>query len=162
MNHTCRTFTAVCTVPPDAKPGDYPVRAQLTLGGDVPEAWRQTVEDVCIVTVGAEAPGDLVRLVSEPADIVVAPGETARLTVTVGSDARADLALEAHLISPWGTWEWTGPAACGAVLRAGSTVEVGFDIAPPPWLDPGQWWALVRIGCAGRLLYTPAVRITVR
>jgi cyclohexanecarboxylate-CoA ligase len=39
--------------------------------------------------------------------------------VTVGTDARADLALEAHLISPWGTWEWIGPASCGAVLPAG-------------------------------------------
>jgi alpha-mannosidase len=150
------------TVPADAEPGDYPVRAQLKLRGDVPEPWRQTVEDVCVVTVGAKAPGELVRLVTEPADVVVARGDTARLTATVGSDARADLALEAHLISPWGTWEWTGPAACGAVLRAGSTVEVGFDIAPPPWLAPGQWWALVRIGCAGRLLYTPAVTVTVR
>ena len=25
-----------------------------------------------------------------------------------------DLAVEAHLISPWGTWEWMGPAAVGA------------------------------------------------
>ena len=25
-----------------------------------------------------------------------------------------DLAVEAHLISPWGTWEWIGPAAHGA------------------------------------------------
>ncbi|HTY27928.1 MAG TPA: NEW3 domain-containing protein [Mycobacterium sp.] len=149
------------TVPADAEPGDYPVRAQLELGGDVPEAWRQTDEDVCVVSVGAE-PGELVRLVDEPADVVVAPGESSRLAVTVGSDAHADLALEAHLISPWGTWEWIGPASCGAVLRAGSTVEVGFDITPPPWLTPGQWWALIRIGCAGRLLYTPAVTVTVR
>ena len=90
------------------------------------------------------------------------PGEPARLTVTVGSDARADLALEAHLISPWGTWEWIGPAACGAVLPARGTVELGFDVAPPAWLEPGQWWALVRVGCAGRLVYSPAVKVTVR
>lgn len=150
------------SVPADAEPGDYPVRAQLKLGGDVPQAWRQTVEDVCVVTVGAEARGELVRLVTEPDDVVVAPGDTARLTVTVAGDARADLALEAHLISPWGTWEWMGPAAVGEVLRAGATVEVGFDITPPPWLAPGRWWALIRIGCAGRLLYTPAVTVTVR
>ena len=50
----------------------------------------------------------------------------------------------------------------GVVLRAGSPVDIGFDVAPPPWVVPGQWWALVRIGCAGRLLYTPAVAVTVR
>jgi hypothetical protein len=55
-----------------------------------------------------------------------------------------------------------GPAACGADLPAGSAVEVGFDINPPPWATPGTWWALIRIGCAGRLLYTPAVAVTVR
>ncbi|MBU3752146.1 MAG: hypothetical protein FGM52_17165, partial [Mycobacterium sp.] len=81
---------------------------------------------------------------------------------TVGSGARADLDLEAHVISPWGTWEWIGPASRGAMLPASSTVEVGFDVVPPPWLAPGRWWALIRIGCAGRLLYTPAVAVTVR
>ena len=86
----------------------------------------------------------------------------ARLRVTVASGAAADLALEAHLISPWGTWEWMGPAARGAVLPAGGEVEVGFDVAPPPWTVPGTWWALIRIGCAGRLLYSPAVAVRVR
>ena len=156
-----RETELLVTVPTDAEPGHYPVRAQLTLTGDVPPAWRQTVEDVCMVTVGV-VETDLVRLVGEPADIVLSRGETARLTVAVGSGARADLALEAHLISPWGTWDWIGPAAHGAVLPAGSTVEVGFDVTPPPWLTPGQWWALIRVGCAGRLLYTRAASVTVR
>ena len=35
-----------------------------------------------------------------------------------GTDARTDLAVEAHLISPWGTWEWIGPAAAGATVPA--------------------------------------------
>ncbi|APE19227.1 alpha-mannosidase [Mycobacterium sp. WY10] len=155
-----REAEIVVTVPPDAEPGDHPIRAQLTLSGDVPVAWKQAVEDVCVVSVGA--PGELVRLVTEPADIVVAAGERARLAVTVGSAAHTELSLEAHLISPWGTWEWTGPAACGVVVGARSEVEVAFDIAPPPWTKPGRWWALIRIGCAGRLLYTPAVAVTVR
>jgi hypothetical protein len=47
-------------------------------------------------------------------------------------------------------------------LPAHSTVDVGFDITPPPWVSPGRWWALIRIGCAGRLLYTAAVAVTVR
>ena len=147
-------------VPDYAAPGHYPVRAQLTLTGDVPPAWRQTVEDVCVITVGE--PGELVRLVGEPADIDLARGDSARLSAVVDSGAAADLGLEAHLISPWGTWEWMGPASQGTVLPAGSQVEVGFDVTPPPWVIPGQWWALIRIGCAGRLLYTPAVSVTVR
>ena len=79
----------------------------------------------------------------------------------LGTDAHADLALEAHLISPWGTWEWLGPASRGAVLPARSTVEVGFEVSPQHWAARGRWWALIRIGCAGRLLYTRAVAVVV-
>jgi alpha-mannosidase len=149
-------------IPSRAKPGLYPVRAQLGITGDhVPAAWRQVVEDVCVVEVGAHQETELVYLVAGPSDVELAAGDTARLTVTIGSHARADLSLEAHLISPWGTWEWIGPAAIGAALPARGTVELGFDVAPPAWLEPGQWWALVRVGCAGRLVYSPAVKVTV-
>ncbi len=79
----------------------------------------------------------------------------ARLAVTVGTDAHADLAVEAHLISPWGTWEWMGPAAIGAELAARGTAELGFDVAPPPWVEPGEWWALIRVGGAGSCCTRP-------
>ncbi|MGO9926865.1 MAG: NEW3 domain-containing protein [Mycobacterium sp.] len=157
-----RDAEVVVSIPARAQPGLYPVRAQLRITGDaVPAAWRQVVEDVCVVEVGARHEEDLVYLAEGPADVELAAGETARLSVTVGTHARADLALEAHLISPWGTWEWIGPAARGAVLPARGTAELSFDVTPPAWLDPGQWWALVRVGCAGRLFYSPAVKVAV-
>ena len=84
------------------------------------------------------------------------------LSVTVGTDAHADLAVEAHLISPWGTWEWLGPNIIGADLPARGTVDLEFDVAPPAWVEPGEWWALIRVACAGELLYSPAVKVTVR
>jgi alpha-mannosidase len=157
-----READVALAIPAGAKPGLYPVRAQLGITGDhVPPAWRQVVEDVCVVEVGAPRETELLCLVDGPSDVELAAGDSARLSVKVGTHARADLSLEAHLISPWGTWEWIGPAALGAVLPAGDTVELGFDVAPPAWLEPGQWWALVRVGCAGRLVYSPAVKVTV-
>jgi alpha-mannosidase len=155
------------TMPPGTPPGLYPVRAQLAVTGDdaesMPASWRQVVEDVATVSVGTpREDNDIVYLVGEPTDVEVAAGDTARLAVTVGTSAGASLSLEAHLISPWGTWEWIGPAAQGAVLTPEKTVELGFDVAPPPWVQPGEWWALIRVGCAGRLLYSPAVKVTVR
>jgi alpha-mannosidase len=151
-------------MPARAEPGLYPVRAQLQVTGaaDIPPAWRQVVEDVCVVSVDGADDGGLVYLTDEPADVEVAAGDSARLAVTVGTDAWADLSLEAHLISPWGTWEWIGPPTLGAVLPARGTVELGFEVTPPAWVEPGQWWALIRVGCAGRLVYSPAVRVTVR
>jgi len=149
-------------IPARTKPGVYPVRAQSRISGDnVPAAWRQVVEDVCVVEVGAGHEAELVYLVDGPAEITLTAGETGRLVVTIGTHARADLALEAHLISPWGTWEWMGPAALGAELPARGKVELGFDVTPPAWLEPGQWWALVRVGCAGTLVYSPTVKVTV-
>ncbi len=154
----------VVSLPARAAPGLYPVRAELRLTGDeIPPPWRQGVEDVCVVTVGGGPvdPGELVYLADGPTGVTLRPGEAGDLTVTVGTHGRADLTLEAHLISPWGTWEWMGPAALGAVLPARGTVDLDFRLTPPPWLEPGQWWALVRIGCAGRLVYSPAVQVTV-
>lgn len=149
-------------IPPRAEPGLYPLRAQLHVtGGDVPPSWRQVVEDVAMVTVGG-VDGRPVYFAEEPSDVEVSAGDAARLVVVVGTEACAELALEAHLISPWDTWEWLGPAAQGAVLPARGAVKLGFDVAPPAGVEPGEWWALVRVGCAGHLLYSPAVRVTVR
>jgi hypothetical protein len=120
------------------------------------------VEDVCVVTVGEPTDDALLRLVSEPEPVDVKAGAATRLTVTVGTDAHAPLAVEAHLISPWGTWEWMGPSASGVELPAKGTVELGFDVAPPAWVEPGEWWALIRVAAAGRLIYSPAVKVTVR
>ncbi|MDH6197944.1 alpha-mannosidase [Mycobacterium frederiksbergense] len=155
----------VLKIPARTKPGLYPLRAELAVAGSdsgaLPPSWRQVVEDVCIVTIGAPD-AHVLKLVSEPQAVDIKAGETARLSITIGTDARTALTAEAHLISPWGTWEWMGPAVAGVELPAGGTAEVGFDVAPPPWVEPGDWWALIRVGCAGRLIYSPAVRVTVR
>ena len=155
----------VLTAPADATPGLYPVRAELALTGNhvsMPPSWRQVVEDVCVVSVAAPSGDSLLRFVSDPESVDVSAGERATLSVTVATDAYADVAVEAHLISPWGTWEWIGPGATGAELAARGTVELRFDVAPPVWVEPGDWWALIRVAGAGQLLYSPSVKVTVR
>ncbi|ORW98215.1 NEW3 domain-containing protein [Mycolicibacter terrae] len=156
--HT-RTPVAV-TVPADTPPGLYPIRARLDITGDLPPSWRQPVEDVAVVRVGDPGP-DRLLYVDGLSDVEVTAGKTARLSVIVGTDAHADLAVEAHLISPWGTWEWAAPAAVGALVPARGSVAVEFTLRPPAWAKPGTWWALVRVGGAGGLVYSPAVRIAV-
>ncbi|CAA0130125.1 Mannosylglycerate hydrolase [Mycolicibacterium vanbaalenii] len=154
--------TVEVSVPDGAAPGLYPVRAELAAtGAAIPASWHQTVEDVCVLSVGRHD-DRVLRLVSEPRGVDVAAGDTAELSVTVGTDAYADLAVEAHLISPWGTWDWLNPNITGGVLPARGTVELVFDVAPPAWTEPGRWWALIRVACAGELVYTPAVPVVVR
>ncbi len=158
-----RETDVVVAMPPGTEAGLYPIRAQLRLTGDgLPSSWRQVVEDVCTVAVDAPADHRLVYLVDGPTDVELAAGGHARLSVVVGTDAHAPLAIEAHLISPWGTWDWIAPGACGAVLPARGTVSLDFDVTPPVGAAPGEWWALVRVGCAGQLLYSPAVRVRIR
>lgn len=148
------------SVPADAAPGLYPIRARLDLPAEVPRAWRQPIEDVAVVRVG-DAGADRLLYVDGLSDIAVTAGRTARLNVIVGTDAHADLAAEAHLITPWGTWEWAGPAVVGALVPARGSVEVAFTLSPPAGTRPGAWWALVRLAAAGALVYSPAVRMTV-
>lgn len=151
----------MATVPPDVVPGLYPLRAELALTGtSLPVSWQQTVEDVCIVSVGA-TDDEVLRLVAGPDPVHIAPGQQATLSVTVGTDCYADLTVEAHLITPWGTWEWMGPNVVGAELPARGTVELVFEVAPPAWMTSGEWWALVRVACAGELVYSPAVEVRV-
>ncbi|MDW5614476.1 NEW3 domain-containing protein [Mycolicibacterium sp. D5.8-2] len=154
--------TVEVVVPTGAAPGLYPVRAELAAtGGAIPASWHQTVEDVAVITVGHHD-DTLLRLVDEPQGIDIAAGDTAQLRVTVGTDSYADLTVEAHLISPWGTWEWLGPNIVGGVVPRRGTLALAFDVAPPVWAEPGRWWALVRVACAGELVYSPAVPVVVR
>jgi alpha-mannosidase len=150
------------TMPPDTVAGLYPLRAELGVTGSaIPAAWRQVVEDICVIAVGS-TDDRVLRIVTDPESVDVQAGGSATVGVTVGTDAFADLAVEAHLISPWGTWEWLGPNAIGAEVPARGTVELTFDVRPPAWVEPGEWWALIRVGCAGELLYSPSVKVVVR
>lgn len=66
------------TMPPDTQPGLYPLRAELGLTGTaIPESWRQVVEDVCVVAVGA-TDDRMLRFVTDPEPVVLAAGRPPR------------------------------------------------------------------------------------
>ena len=84
-------------------------RAQLTLTGDadLPPPWRQTVEDVRLITVG-DPPVRCCGWSPAPRTSTCAPASAAGSLIEIGTDCRADLALEAHLISPWAPGSGSG------------------------------------------------------
>ncbi|MGD9620020.1 MAG: NEW3 domain-containing protein [Mycolicibacterium sp.] len=153
------------TAPPAVSPGLYPIRAALSLTGhhdSLPPSWRQVVEDVCVLSVTAPPGERLLRMVADAEPVEVRAGQRAVLKVGVATDAHSEVSVEAHLISPWGTWDWIGPGATGTELPARGSTEFNFEVAPPVWVEPGEWWALVRVASCGQLLYSPAVRVRVR
>ena len=114
------------------------------------------------MSVGASPDDGLLRLVSGPEPVDIDAGEHARLAVTVGTDAHADLAVEAHLSARGGPGSGWARTLLACELPARGTVELGFNVAPPIWVEPGEWWALIRVAAAGQLIYSPAVKVTVR
>lgn len=150
------------SAPPGAPAGAYPIRAGVEPAGpDLPPSWRQHVEDVAVLTVAGGESAPLLRIVRDPQPVRVTPGERATLAVRVASAARTPIAVEAALISPWGTWDLAGPRGVGAEIPALGERDLGFTISPPPWTPPGRWWALIKVAGAGRLLYSPAVALEV-
>ncbi|MCT2586443.1 glycoside hydrolase family 38 N-terminal domain-containing protein [Actinophytocola gossypii] len=149
------------TAPAGVAAGRYPVRASVEPVGSLPASWRQAVEDVAMVSVGAPVGDGVLRLVGSPSAVRVRAGETGRLAVRVASSAGAPVAVEAAVVSPWGTWGRVGPRVVGAEVAGGGEVELGFDVTPPAGAPAGRWWALVRVAGAGRLLYSPAVALEV-
>ncbi|TDV50752.1 NEW3 domain-containing protein [Actinophytocola oryzae] len=156
------TSEITVTRPSGVADGRYPVRVSAELAGEVPASWRQVVEDVAVLTVGHVPEREpLIRLSGEPEPVRLARGGSGRLAVRVASSAGAPIALEAAVVSPWGTWDLVGPRLVGGSVPAFGEVELAFDVRVPEWAAPGRWWALVRVAGAGRLLYSPAVSLEV-
>jgi hypothetical protein len=163
-----------------APAGLHPVRAGLRLvdpGGEVPASWLREVEDVALLVVPEDpdpvfgvdqldepdaVPGDLLWLSVEPAPVLVRPGERAVIRVRVVNTAHAPVAVEGQLLTPWGTWDLAPHWAVGAELPARGHGDLEFPVDVPPWTEPGQWWALVKVVGAGQVHYSPAVSLRVR
>ncbi|HEV7908228.1 MAG TPA: NEW3 domain-containing protein [Pseudonocardiaceae bacterium] len=166
----------VLTAPDHVVSGLYPVRARLELVGDeLPCSWRQAVEDVVLLTVPEESdhllpeivdwpdegPAQALWLARTPEPVTLARGERGTLSIAVATPAHAPIAVEAQLISPWGTWDLAGPWSQGGEIPARGRLDLHFDVVVPPWAEPGRWWALVKVVGAGTVHYTPAVCLEV-
>ena len=141
------------TAPSAASPGLYPVRAELALTGhhvSMPPAWRQVVEDVCVVSVDAPPTDTCCGRSVGPEPVDVKAGGGRRLTVGVATDAHADHRRR----SPPGSARGGHGGGWGLPhlvpnFRARGTAEFSFDVTPPVWVDPGEWWVLIREPLAG-------------
>lgn len=75
---------------------------------------------------------------------------------------RSPLTGRAYAVSPYGTWQFTGPAGRPVHVPADRPAEVEFELRPPPpGAVPGTYWMLVKAACQGRIAYGPAIAVRV-
>jgi len=94
--------------------------------------------------------------------IQLSPGGHGELRVRVANHLASALHGELQLISPFGTWETTGPWTRAVSAEAGAEATCRFDVAAPAGAEPGwESWLLVKLMYFGRVRYSETVRLTV-
>ncbi len=94
--------------------------------------------------------------------VELAPGEYGELAVRLTSHLASELRGEVQLVSPWGSWELTGPTIRPVTLDPGATTDLRYPLQAPATARPGaRWWALVKLMYFGRVWYTDSVPITI-
>jgi hypothetical protein len=161
---------------PGTAPGRYFVAARIRDG------LGQLAEDTAMVAVGernwpdpALPPADALELMqadyaagAAEADVAVltpglrlAPGSDGELQVRVTSGLASELHGEAQLISPFGSWEMTGPWTQGFSVAPGASAVLRFAVHVPSTARHSQWWVLVKVMYYGRVRYSEAVPVVI-
>ena len=139
------------TPPDDAADGVYWIRVGSTVGG-------QRVEDVTRVIVG-KAPSTeftaTLRLENSQ------HGGDGNLILHVTSQVSTPMSIQTQLISPWHTWQMLPEWNTGMTIPSLGSSEISFPFVIPPGAQPGEWWALAKLGAAGALHYTAPVVIRI-
>jgi alpha-mannosidase len=144
----------VVVTPAQAAPeGVYWVRARIASGG-------QTVEDVARLTVGAHGP-ETVNVVAQTPALRLRPGQSTAIELSLHSDAATAISVQAHLVSPWHTWELFPDANTGVEIPARGTALLRLPVQVPSGHRPGRWWALVKLAHAGQLHYAEPIEVEV-
>ena len=163
----------------DLKPGDYAeftLRVSQTdatagrrmLAAQVRDHLGQVLEDTCEVVTGDVPDRALFSARLDRDEVALAPGGSANVTLHLTSLAESEIHGEISLISPFGTWGAdpgdqlsVEPRTRSFSLPAHGRAEIGVTVtAVSTARSGGRWWALARVAAHGKLVYTPAVAIT--
>jgi hypothetical protein len=93
--------------------------------------------------------------------VSVRPGESSSIRVIMASGAHGDLPVQARLLSPRSSWDFTGPFCVGGLLPAQGRLPLDFTFAAPPWATPCTWSAVVRVAAGDLVRTTAPIRLEV-
>jgi hypothetical protein len=170
-------WDATVNAPPGTPGGRYFIAARTT------DSLGQALEDVALVTIGEAGPpnpdlepeelfvrlhSDVMALAGEAdlepgaAEVRLAPGATGSVDVRVISHLASELRGEVQLVSPFGTWQGTGPWTQAVTVPPGGGASARFTVTVPATAAPGwESWLLVKLMYFGRVRYSDSVRLTV-
>jgi hypothetical protein len=93
--------------------------------------------------------------------VSVASGGRTSLRVSIRNQAASEIRGEAQILSPLETWPSIMPWTQGFAVDPGGEKIVAFDVAPPPGVVAGTYWALVKIMYFGRRYYSESVPVAI-
>ena len=162
---------------PGVAPGRGFVTARIT------DACGQMIEDSVLLTAGQPVPPPIdtplvdFAMQQQAADdaqsselavelavaaLTLRPGEARPVEVRLTSACVSELRGEAQLLSPFGSWQQSGPWTTGFTVAPGASTVVRFEVTAAATARPGeQWWAIVKVMYFGRLHYTEPVQVTI-
>jgi alpha-mannosidase len=175
--HGFASWPVTVSARPGMPAGRYFVTARIS------DDLGQRLEDTALVTIGeagaadpslppeelfARLQSDVTALTSETelkllaSAVRLAPGERGELPVRVTSRLASELRGEVQLVSPFGTWQATGPWTQPVTVGPGSEATLRFSVCAPATAAPGwQSWLLVKLMYFGRVRYSAAVPLIV-
>jgi alpha-mannosidase len=173
-----QAFDIAVTARPGTSPGRRFARAQIE------DVTGQVIEDSALIAIGQpplpglDLPLEEARAMQRAADtaqageaevslitptLAIRPGGSGWLEVSVRNGTACGIHGEAQLISPFGSWQQTGPWTTGFEIEHGREQTLRFAVSLPATARPGErWWAIVKIMYFGRALYTEPAEVTVR
>jgi len=149
-----KAFDFVVDCPGDALRGAYCVRAEVDIGDG------QRYCDYCEIGV-SQAPEAALDASWEATPVKVTRGGQGALVLRLHNRAPQTVEGEAQLCAPFEAWEFLGPYTQTFSVPAGGRAQVSYDFRPPEWLEPGRYWAMVKVMYRGRLYYTEALDLEV-
>jgi alpha-mannosidase len=141
----------VSIVPPDDLTGTHLLAARIT----DPTGARSA--DVLVVRLGDTELSPVVMAGLVEAELALSPGEDGTATVRLENHAHGTLHAEVQLLTPYGVWEATLHWATHVAVPGPATLDVPIQIAVPPTVTPGSYWALAKVMAAGEIVYTEAI-----
>jgi alpha-mannosidase len=95
-------------------------------------------------------------------EVRLRPGDRGAIAVRLSSAVVSQIRGEAQLVSPFGSWDGTGPWTQGFTVDPAGRATVAFTVTAPASARPGQhWWALVKVMYFGRARYSVPAAVTI-